>query len=99
VIVDWHGFDTYSLHQKSGQNRLVFVLMSKTNPIALQKNQNDRISPTPTKSDRPFQQNKRDHLPNQPQRDRISAASRKAIANFSKTARSREKESATGLHR
>jgi hypothetical protein len=34
----------------------------------------------PNQSDRPFQQNKRDRLPNQPQRDRISPTSRKAIA-------------------
>jgi hypothetical protein len=63
------------------------------------KKKTDRISPTPTKSDRPFQQNKPDRPPNQPQHDRISPASRKAIANFSKTDRSREKESATGSHR
>jgi hypothetical protein len=53
----------------------------------------------PNQSDRSFQQNKPDRPPNKPQPDRISAASRKAIANFSKTDRSREKESATGLHR
>jgi hypothetical protein len=53
----------------------------------------------PNQSDRPFQQNKLDHPPNKPQRDHISPASRKAIVNFSKTDRSREKESATGSHR
>jgi hypothetical protein len=45
------------------------------------KKQTDRISSTPTKSDRPFQQNKPDRPPpNKPQRDRLSPASRKAIA-------------------
>jgi hypothetical protein len=34
----------------------------------------------PNQSDRPFQQNKPDRPPNQPQRDRLSPASRKAIA-------------------
>lgn len=28
MIFDWQGFDAYSLPQKSGQNRLIFVLMS-----------------------------------------------------------------------
>ncbi len=53
----------------------------------------------PNQSDRPFQQSKPDRPPNNPQNDCISPASRKVIANFSKTDRSREKESATGLHR
>jgi hypothetical protein len=67
----------------------------------MMKNQKEIAShlPQANQSDRPFQQNKPDRPPNQPQHDRISPTSRKAIANFSKTDRFREKESATRSHR
>jgi hypothetical protein len=74
VIVDWYGFDAHSLPQKSGQNRLIFVLMSHK-AIASFLPQEKR-SPISAKQIALVRKNL--------QQDRISPAPRKAIAYFGK---------------
>jgi hypothetical protein len=56
---------------------------SKTNPITLRTNHSTIASLLPQEK-RPFQQNKPDRLPNQPQHDRISPTSTKRDRRFSR---------------